>query len=350
MTDADAAGSRTPHRGAAPYPDDAGAGLPGVVVAGVTALVSGVSVFVNSYGVHAVRQPALYTTAKNLVAAVGLGVVALVAASRRGRGVGLLRRFATSAPGVVGSTAGPEAGRARRLSSGLGLAYVGVVGGGLAFVLFFDGLADTTAAPAAFWHDTLVIWVAALALPVLGERARWWNGAAIALLVLGQVVLEGGVGRLAADRGELLVLGATLLWSVEVVVAKRLLGTVSPARLGLVRMGVGTLTLVVYVAATGSLRALVAMDAVQQGWVVLTGLLLAAYVATWMSALARGRAVDVTSVLVGGALVTWLLQAAAGTAPPAPDALGVALIAAGTAVVAVAGWRRSRFRPAVEDR
>jgi len=322
-------------------PTDApGGGLPGVAVAGVTAVVSGVSVFVNSYGVHDVPVPAVYTTAKNLVAALVLVAVTVLAARRHGRGARSLRRFVTV----------PPARPAGRLAPVLGLAYVGIVGGGVAFVLFFDGLADTTAAPAAFWHDTLVIWVAILALPVLGERARWWNGAAIALLVLGQVVLEGGVGHLAADRGELLVLTATLLWSVEVVVAKRLLGTNAPGLLAVVRMGVGSVALVTYLAATGALHGLVALDARQLGWVALTGLLLAAYVGTWLSALARGRALDVTSVLVGGALVTWLLQAAAGTARAAPDALGVALIAAGTAVVAVAGLRRARPRPAMGGR
>ena len=33
----------------------------------------------------------------------------------------------------------------------------------------------------------------------------------------------------------------------------------------------------------------------QLGWVLLTGLLLSGYVATWMTALARARALDVTS-------------------------------------------------------
>ena len=41
----------------------------------------------------------------------------------------------------------------------VGLAYVGIIGNGLAFVIFFNGLARTTATPAAFLHDTLVIWV-----------------------------------------------------------------------------------------------------------------------------------------------------------------------------------------------
>ena len=47
-----------------------------MLVAGVTALVSGVSVFVNSYGVHSFSSPALYTTAKNMAAVLFLALVA----------------------------------------------------------------------------------------------------------------------------------------------------------------------------------------------------------------------------------------------------------------------------------
>ena len=216
----------------------------------------------------------------------------------------------------------------------------GVVGGGIAFVLFFDGLADTTATPAAFWHDTLVVWVAVLALPFLRERVTWWNVVAIAVLVIGQIVIAGGVGHLVADRGEMLVLGATLLWAVEVVVAKFLLRDVAPAAIALVRMGIGALALLAYLVATGALHALLALDTTQVGWALLTGLLLAAYVGTWMTALARARAVDVTSVLVASALVTALLGAAAGTTSLAPRALGLVLVMVGAGVVLGANLRR----------
>ena len=70
-----------------------------------------------------------------------------------------------------------------------------------------------------------------------------------------------------------------------------------------------------------------------------TGLLLAGYVGTWMTALSRARAIDVTSILVASALITAALQALAGTQPLAPEWLGLALIAAGTALVA---WRMPR--------
>ncbi len=318
-----------------------GVGLPGVLVAGITALISGLSVFVNSYGVHSIAPPSVYTTAKNLVATLLLGTVALVAwGIRRRSGDWVAARFVATARGAGSLGRAPGNWRTWGLARWAGLAYVGIVGGGIAFVLFFEGLADTTATPAAFWRDTLVVWVAVLALVFLHERVAWWNVVAIAVLVVGQVATARGVGQLAADRGEILVLAATLLWAVEVVVAKLLLRDVAPATLAVVRMGIGALTLIVYLAATGTLHVLVAFHTAQVGWALLTGLLLAAYVGTWMTALARARAVDVTSVLVGSALITALLQAAAGTISLAPRALGLVLVTAGASMVIAASLRR----------
>ena len=306
---------------------------PGVVVAGVTAMISGVSVYVNSFGVRSYSSPAVYTTAKNLVATMALVVVTTLAFSLRHRRPG-------SAPDrFVGA---PSAGNERRLGARqwLGLSYVGVIGGGLAFVLFFNGLAISQPASAAFWRDTLVLWVAVLAVVFLRERLRWWNVAAMVLLVAGEIVVTGGVGQLGANRGELYVVASSVLWAGEVVVARRLLTSLAPATLAIVRMGVGALTLVVYLGVTGSLSMLVSLSAHQMTWALWTGMLLAAYVATWMSALARARALDVTSILVASALITWSLQLVAGTVVPAPSSLGLVLIALGAGLLVWAARRR----------
>lgn len=300
--------------------------LPGVLVAGVTALVSGVSVFVNSYGVHHVTQPAVYTTGKNLVAGALLGIVVCVAAARGPR------RAAVTTPVVPVR---------RRLPHVLALAYVGVIGGGLAFVLFFTGLAHSSAEPAAFLHDTMVVWVGVLATAFLGERPSVWNAAAIGLLMAGQVLVTGGIGHLVAGRGEVLVLLATGLWAIETVVAKPLLRVVDPLRLGALRMGVGAAVLTVYLAVTGHLGTLFAVRGDQMAWMALTGVLLSLYVATWMTALARARAVDVTSVLVGSVVVTAVLSALAGKGGLAPEALGLALVGCGVVATLVAWPRRA---------
>jgi uncharacterized membrane protein len=92
------------------------------------------------------------------------------------------------------------------------------------------------------------------------------------------------------------------------------------------------------VAVSGKAGAFAALDAGQWQWILVTGLILTAYVATWYAALARAQAIDVTAVLVFGAVVTALLSGAADGAPV--DVTGTVLVAAGAALVAVAALRR----------
>jgi drug/metabolite transporter (DMT)-like permease len=293
------------------------AGLPLALAASA---VSGVALFLNGYAVkHVHATPTAYTTAKNVVAALALASVVLL---RSGR---------------ASSTTQPAWDRP---ATWIGLAYVGLVGGGLAFALFFEGLARTSSTTAAFVQKSLVIWVVAIAMPMLGERVGRAQWAAIALLVAGAVALGAGHGGLGAGEGPLLVLAATLLWAVEVVVAKRLLISLPAHVVGMARMGIGAATLLAWLMATGRLSQLTHLDRSAWGWVLMTGVLLAFYVAAWFAALGRGRAVDVTAVLVSAAFVTAALSAGVqGTA--LPHAWGLILVALGTAITA-AMWHRGR--------
>ena len=294
----------------------------GVGIAFGAALVSGVSVFVNSYGVKRFPNPTVYTTAKNLVAAAAL-LALLGVASKVRPGEGWTR---------------PATRR-----EWVGLAAVAVVGGSIPFVLFFEGLARASSTDAQFIHKTLVVWVALLAVPLLRERVGVLHVAAVALLVAGQAELVGGVPAIGdSGRGEVLILAATLLWSVEVVVAKRLLGSLSPATVGSARMAAGSVVLLGWLGVTGRLDDLVGLTASGWGWAVLTGALLTAYVATWYSALARAQAVDVTAVLVGAVLVTSILDALVNDKPLAPQRTGLLVILAGAVVAGAAALLTSR--------
>ncbi len=301
----------------------------GLVFAGVTAAVSGVSVFVNSYGVRSVTSAAVYTTGKNLFAAVLLVAFALVARSTR--------LFARPAP----------AESKRQALTGVwrlaALGYVAIIGGGVAFIMFFDGLARTAAVPAAFLHDTLVVWVTIIAWPALRERLSKWNVIAIAILVVGLVASSGGVGSLVVNSGNALILGATVLWGLETVVIKKTLAGSDPANLGVVRMVGGFAVLIAYLAITGQFGALLALDANALRWVILTGVLLGTYVASWMVALSRARAIDVTSILVSSAIVTAVLQAVVQHKNLQPEAWGLALIAAGSLAVVVSARRKVAY-------
>jgi drug/metabolite transporter (DMT)-like permease len=292
----------------------------GVWLAGATALISGFAVFFNGYGVRAwanVADPTAYTTLKNLVAALTISAAAAVVHFR-------LRER----PHV------PTSGNAR-----LALAFIAVIGGSVPFVLFFEGLALANSAQAAAIHKTLIIWVGLFAVLFLRERMGWPHLAAIGALVWGQVVLLGGSADFGFGRGEAMILSATLLWSVEVVVAKKVLSHTSSSTVALARMGGGSLVLVAWVLIRGGGIDWSGLTASHLVWLLVAGAFLSGYVLTWFAALSRAPAVDVTAVLVGGALITAILQSAVeGTAFPHP--LGLALIVIGVAVVFWVGRQR----------
>ena len=73
--------------------------------------------------------------------------------------------------------------------------------------------------------------------------------------------------------------------------------------------------------------------------VLVTGIVLAGYVGTWYAALARAPAVDVTAVLVGGAVITALLRYVV-TGTPLPSTEGLVLVGMGFVLAVVAGFTR----------
>jgi drug/metabolite transporter (DMT)-like permease len=285
----------------------------GILLALATAAISGFSIFVNGRAVRAFGDATAYTTVKNVVAGILiLGVV------------------------LIGLSRGARLDRPRTARQWGWLAAIGLFGGSVPFVLFFEGLARADSSQAAFLHKSLILWVALLAVVVLGERLSWLHWLAVGLLVVGQVGLAGGVTGFGTP--EALILAATLLWSVEVVVAKRLLAGLSSWTVALARMGLGSVVLLIWTATTGHL----AMPTpTQWAWALLTGLLLAGYVSTWFAALKRAPAVDVTAVLVLAAPVTVGLNAVVNGAAVDTGLGWLALL------VGSAGWflLRSARRP-----
>jgi drug/metabolite transporter (DMT)-like permease len=293
----------------------------GIALAFVTACISGISVWVNAHAVKHFGDATVYTTAKNAVAGIVLLSLALP---------------------IFVPRAEPRALPARR-RQWLALAVIAAIGGSIPFVLFFEGLARADATQAAFIHKTLVVWVALLAVPLLRERLGPLHYAAIGLVIVGQAALAGDLGTVAFGAGEVMIFAATLLWAVEVIVAKSLLDAIAVRTVALARMGLGTILLLCWVTLSGRASELVHLSGNEWSWAILTGLLLSGYVATWYAALARAQAVDVTAVLVFGAVVTAVLANAADGAPF--DSFGIVLISLGAVLAALAG-RRPRVGPA----
>jgi len=283
----------------------------GTLLALGAAAISGVSIFVNASAVRQLPDPAIYTTLKNAVAATILLAIAL----------------AVVRPGQV---------RSINRRGWASLAVIGVIGGSVPFVLFFTGLAQASAPSAAFIQKTLFIWVALLAVPLLGERLGSAQLSALAVLLAGQVLVLNPAG-VRWGTGETLIALATLLWAVETVVARRVLRSIPAPVVAAARLGFGLVVLVAYLAVTNKLAVVAGLGPTQVGWVLVTGGLLAGYVGTWFAALRRAPASLVTAVLVVGAPVTAALQAlASGAAPAVPGLIGNGLIL--VAGLALAGF------------
>ena len=294
----------------------------GVLLALATAAISGVSIFVNGLAVKQLPDPAVYTTLKNGVAALFLLGLAL-------------------------ATVRPTAIRAVPARSWGWLAVIGIIGGSVPFLLFFTGLAQASAPSAAFIHKTLFIWVALLAVPLLGERLGLVQLGALAVLLVGQALILTPAG-VTWGTGETLIAVATLLWAAETIVAKRVLRSVPSGIVGAGRLGIGLVVLVGYLAVTSKLGAVASLSATQWTWVLITGVLLTGYVATWFAALQRAPASLVTAILVLGAPVTAGIQALqTGAIPATPALVGQLLVLMGGGAIVVTAMRRWRTSPAI---
>ena len=100
------------------------------------------------------------------------------------------------------------------------LLFLGLVGAGVAYVMFATGLNETTAVNASLLDNAEVLFTALIAYSMLGERLGRGQAAMGALIAAGIVVVStnldlAGVQFLQGLVGNLLIIGATLLWAVE---------------------------------------------------------------------------------------------------------------------------------------
>ena len=288
--------------------DRRGLGL-GVLLILLTAVISGVSTFVNFWAVQGTNSDA-FIAVRNGVVAVMLVPLFLLA---RGGFEARLRR-----------------------DDWIRLILIGLVGGAIPFLVFFRGLqmaGSAGAATASFGYRSLFLFATVFGVVVLKERFSSRIALAAGLILGGNALLLSLTAPVWTD-GTLLVLAATALWAGEYTLSKRALRDLPPMAVALGRMGFGGLFLCGYLVATGQLGAISAFNGEQLGWVGISALLLIGFVTTWYFGL---RHVDVsvaTSVLVVAFPITLLLGLVAGrTSLGLMEAVGVVTIVFGVVLV-----------------
>jgi len=289
----------------------------GVLLVISTAVISGVSTFVNAYAVHGTSSDP-FVTARNVLVAIFLIPLAFLA-----------RRYHTAPLRAVDWAR---------------LVTIGIIGGAVPFLLFFHGLALATAAggalTASFLYRTLFLMATIFGVVYLGERFHPRIAFAALLLLAGNYFLLSITTPLWTN-GTTYVFAATVLWAVEYTISKRTLRDLPSSTVGFARMGFGAAFLLGYLGLSGQLGGISAMTGGQWEWAAISAVLLAAFVGTWYAGLQRVEVGVATSVLVLGFPITWALSLAikGGTLDPLA-AIGAAAVAVGVAcAVGLAQWR-----------
>jgi len=228
-------------------------------------------------------------------------------------------------------------------SQWLKLLLIGIIGGGIPFLLFFQGLSLTSAVSASFIHKTLFLWVAILAWPFLKEKISGLQFIALGVLLWGNIMFEGFKG-LSWGLPETLILTATIFWSVETILVKKFLGSISPMVLAWGRMFFGSLAMLAFLAATGNISGLTIMNGQQFFWLILVSTLLTGYVITWYHSLSRLPATVVTSILVLASPITTIMNSIfiSHKMLAIEKIFGFTLIMAGITGVATLAWFKNK--------
>ncbi len=255
----------------------------GVLLALIAAIISGFAIFYSKFAVAKI-PPLILTTSRNMTAAVLLMVSYFLLLRRRQELKNLKKEDAIK------------------------LVLIGIIGGALPFYLFFSGLQLVKAPIANLIHKTLFIWVTFLAVVFLKEKLNLGYIIAFILIFIGNFYFAKIPT--SFGKGELLILIATLFWSVENILAKKVLKNVSSELVGLSRMGIGSLILVAALITTGQLGKLSAINSQQLTVILIGGTILFFYVYFWYKALKYAPASLATLILTFSVVVGNILTGA----------------------------------------
>ncbi|MBM3283906.1 DMT family transporter [Candidatus Gottesmanbacteria bacterium] len=255
----------------------------GIIFSLFTALISGFSIFYNKFVVIGDIDPLILNIIKNGGVAFLLSFILLMS---------------------------PQKIKLHKLSFNQWkkLLLIGLIGGSIPFVLFFEGLRQVQAVNANLIHKTLFIWVAVLAIPVLGEKLNIWQIVGYLIIAWSNLFIGGFTGFLA-NRGEIMIFAATLLWSSENIVAKIALRDIDSGIVAWGRMFIGSIFLIILAVTQNKLLLLTRVTTIQLLSLSVSILFLTGYVVCWFKALRLAPATVVTSVLILATPITNILTA-----------------------------------------
>jgi len=252
----------------------------GILYVLTTAIISGVSIYVNGLAVK-FANPYVFTGIKNLL--VGLAFLSLILLVKEWKSIKALKR-----------------------KDWLRLILIGLIGGSIPFLLFFQGLSLTMAVKGSFIHKTMFIYVSFLAIIFLKEKLNKSLLLGLGALLVGNVLFLQ-IKPQALQMGDLLILIATLFWAIEIIIAKKALKNLSPKIVAWGRIFFGAMFIFTFLMVTGQAGQIFSYSLIQWQWILITSVFLFAYVFTFYHGLKYVRASVATAILALGAPITGLI-------------------------------------------
>ena len=253
----------------------------GLMLVFLTAIISGFSIFINKFGVSGFDS-SVFTFSKNVVVALFLFSVVLMLGEFK-----ILKNLKIKDWGK--------------------LVLIGLVGGSIPFLLFFKGLQLGNAVGSAFIHKTLFIYASLFALIFLREKLNKKIILVAGFLLIGNLLLLK-IKSFSFGIGEVLVLGATLLWAGENVISKHALKELSGNVVAFGRMFFGSMFILVFLMLSGKLRLISELSMSQFAWIVITSVILMLFVMTYYNGLKYVKVSTATSILLLGSPITTVLS------------------------------------------
>ncbi len=277
----------------------------GIQLALLTTGISGFSIFASKFFLADIN-PILFTTLKNLLVAVVLSVIVYV--SQRKTISHLTKKQWKQ------------------------LVLIGIIGGSIPFALFFTGLSKITAVEGALIHKTLFIWVAIMSVFFLKEKVNRYQVLGYVAVTIGTLFFAG-ISYKSLGMGHLMIVAATLFWSVEYIIAKKALKNIPSSVVSWARMFFGVIILLGITIFQGSITQIATLGSAHLLAILSGSVFLLGYVLTWYAALSQAKASTVSLVLSISPIITGVLSAVfiSHTFPQA-QILGWVMIVGGIAV------------------
>jgi drug/metabolite transporter (DMT)-like permease len=272
----------------------------GIILTFTTAIISGVSIFINQYGVKVVNSY-IFAGLKNMAVAALLFSVIL-----------LFRQWKNL--------------KSLNKKDWLMLTVIGFVGGSVPFLMFFKGLSMSTGPEAAYIHKFMFVFIALLAPFFLKEKIKWPYAIGFVFLAIGSILLYKIKGAITWNNGDSLILGATILWSIENIISKKAVSKISPQIVAWGRMFFGSLFIIIFWIYTHQLGSLATLNMQQINWVFISSVLLFGYVLTWYAGIKYIPITYAAGILALGAPITSLLELIQGKAYSIQQICGISLM------------------------